>query len=390
MKKNTCELIFTGDIMCCLPQNGACRTPHGYDYKPVFKAVREYLTSADYCVGNLETPFAGEDAGYTSEFYSFNTPDEFAAAVKEAGFHLVSTANNHCLDRGVKGLKRTLDALDEAGLAHLGTARSKQEREQTFVRDINGIKIGFVAYTYGTNAFANNTFLKDNEQYAVNLFQPQETLPGMVHLLDKYPVIAENVKKIYNTPNNPAAPYLEQLKNDIANCRQAGADYVIVLMHSGSQNIVPTEKYTEHLVKSLKQMGADAIIGNHQHVVQKFQCRKGIPVFYCLGNFATTPWDSPASKKSPLSTTSVTVKMQLKKVGSKVRVKELTFRLTRSITHKNGQSVVVPMFELIRDCRDTDEQKQLLTDYRKVVNNFLNRPPETPVIPIQEHKIELF
>ena len=120
--KQRISLSFTGDIMCQREQLAACRTSGGYEFGPLFEPAAEALAASDYLVGNLETPFAGAEAGYTRELYSFNTPDSFAAALAACGFDLVSTANNHCLDRKLSGLKRTLDILDRAGIAHVGTA----------------------------------------------------------------------------------------------------------------------------------------------------------------------------------------------------------------------------------------------------------------------------
>ena len=84
----------------------------------------------------------------------FNTPDALGDALKDAGFDLVSTANNHCLDRGYDGMVRTLDVLDKLGLAHVGTYRSAEERAAqngVYVADMGGIKVAFLSYTYGTN-----------------------------------------------------------------------------------------------------------------------------------------------------------------------------------------------------------------------------------------------
>ena len=120
--KQRISLSFTGDIMCQREQLAACRTSGDYEFGPLFEPAAEALAASDYLVGNLETPFAGAEAGYTRELYSFNTPDSFAAALAACGFDLVSTANNHCLDRKLSGQKRTLDILDRAGIAHVGTA----------------------------------------------------------------------------------------------------------------------------------------------------------------------------------------------------------------------------------------------------------------------------
>jgi len=103
---DTIKITFAGDIMCDHLEILSYRTDTGgYDFSEVFKECKDYFFSSDYVVGNLETPIA--KAGYSEKLYSFNSPVEFAEAIKANGFSMVTTANNHCLDRGVSGLEDT-------------------------------------------------------------------------------------------------------------------------------------------------------------------------------------------------------------------------------------------------------------------------------------------
>lgn len=147
-------LAVCGDAMSHMPQTrDAYDSQAGaYDYKPMIRFAKPRIEQADYAVVNLETTFAG-GPDY-SGFPAFNTPDALGDALKDAGFDLVSTANNHCLDRGYDGMVRTLDVLDNLGLAHVGTYRSAEERAAqngVHVADVGGIKVAFLSYTYGTN-----------------------------------------------------------------------------------------------------------------------------------------------------------------------------------------------------------------------------------------------
>ena len=83
-----------------------------YDFSPVFKNVKKYISEADISIGNLETTFAGKDRGY-SGYPTFNSPEELGAAIKDIGIDVVSTANNHSMDKGTKGLINTLDTLEK-------------------------------------------------------------------------------------------------------------------------------------------------------------------------------------------------------------------------------------------------------------------------------------
>lgn len=370
------KLCFTGDIMCQKELTAACAKAGGtYDYGDVFRRSAPYFRDSDYCVGNLETCFAGPDAGYSSELYSFNTPDVFADALSDAGFTFVSTANNHCLDRGPAGLYRTLDVLDRAGIEHTGTSRTPEEQRKTVIRYIGGIKVGFVACTYGTNAFANHTFLREEEAFAVNLSQPQETLPGSVHLLDSMETIAANTAAL---PDGES-PHFAMLRTAVEKTRAAGAEYIIILMHSGGQYNPEPDAFTEKLVRALLGWGADMIVGNHPHIIQKYAVRDGKPVFYCLGNVISTPSLSPEQMANPHHVNSIAVKPVLARTGGTVRMTSGTFRVMRSIQLPNGVTSVSPLYDLIAASTVPAEKKFLAQELRRSVRTFLNLPEDAPV-----------
>ena len=145
------EIVFAGDAMQHEAQNKAAKQADGtYSFDECFASIAPYVQAADYAIVNLETPLGG--APY-SGYPMFCAPDSYSMALKNAGFDLMLTANNHALDKRDKGAKRTLDVLDEQGLAHVGTYRNKADREKSLplIKDINGFKIGFLNYTYGTN-----------------------------------------------------------------------------------------------------------------------------------------------------------------------------------------------------------------------------------------------
>lgn len=107
--KDKVTLLFVGDLMQHQGQIDAARTPQGYDYSACFKLVKDEIDSADIAIGNLEVTLGGKPyKGYPQ----FSAPDEFLYAIRDAGFDVLLTANNHCLDRGQKGLERTIAKLD--------------------------------------------------------------------------------------------------------------------------------------------------------------------------------------------------------------------------------------------------------------------------------------
>ena len=283
MKK--AKLTFVGDMMC----SPRMTELSGMNYSFAFERATK-LKDCDYLVGNLETPIAGEEMQYTYERYRFNTPESYLDALKDCGFDLLALANNHCMDRGEEGIVKTLENCRKRGFDTIGIYDSAEARDQVFVKEIDGIRIGFVNYTYGTNAFAHHTFLE--HPYMVNLLQPEETRPGSIHLLNRYPVIAADLARIYDESSKEYSlvkPYLDQLKSDIARAK-AVSDYVIAIIHNGGQYIQDVDPYSAFIAEKVKEYGADIIVGHHQHLIQESEHRNGYLKIFCLGNFMHDPY----------------------------------------------------------------------------------------------------
>lgn len=171
--KSNCKITFSGDIMLdnSIREEYRNETKNEYDFNKIFYDVKGLLKNNDYMVGNLETPISKNKNELKNDKYIFTSPIEFAKAVKNAGFDMVSTANNHCLDNEVNGVKRTLESLNDVGLESTGIFNKP---EKMFIKNINGIKVAFLAATYGTNAFSNGVYLRREDKYDVNLLQNQE------------------------------------------------------------------------------------------------------------------------------------------------------------------------------------------------------------------------
>lgn len=283
--RRSIKISFTGDILYNDPMNRWCKTENGYDFMPLFKRVWGRLPDADYLVGNIETTVCGKENTYTNTRWAFNTPEEALDALRNTGFDLLSLANNHCMDRGSAGIIGTLDACDRAGLDHIGLYCTPEESETAFVREVGGIRLGFVNATYGTNAFAHHNFLNENEKHMVKLTQPEETLEGSIHLLNSMEQIEQETNELYggDTVNALVAPYLARLKQDIQRTKEQ-CDYVIMLLHSGGQHNPEPDAYTRMLVEKIWEFGADIIVGNHPHIIHPSTLENGRFTAYCLGN----------------------------------------------------------------------------------------------------------
>ncbi len=282
------KISFTGDTMCPEPMLKAYATETGHDFTPAFAKIKPVFDETDFLVVNLETPIAGKELDYVNERYRFNSPSAFAAAVKDLGADLVTLANNHCMDRDVIGIVNTLDNCKKVGLDAIGIYKTEADSRDIYVKEIGGIRIAFLNYTYGTNAFSHKLYLPEDKQYMVHLTQAEELLPGSIHLLQTEEEIAEQEKALYHPPTELTKPYLDRMKEDIRRAKEM-ADLVIFCLHCGGQYNPEPEAYTKMLCKHIKDSGADLIVGMHPHLIQSCETEDDMTTVYCLGNFMFSP-----------------------------------------------------------------------------------------------------
>ena len=273
-----------GDIMMMQSQVGGAwnEQKQAYDFTPSFRGMQGYFQGADLLCGNLETPIAGEEAGYTGpapsapppvlegtptprERQTFNAPDELASSLKLSGFDVITTANNHCLDRGADGAAHTAEVLRAAGLVQLGTYTSQEDRQTARVVDIKGMKVGLLAWTFSVNG--NEGMLSSDERgYAVG------------RTGDK-----------------------QRIQEDIQLCKEAGAQFLIAFVHWDTEFEQTPASSTRKMARYLLEQGVDAVLGSHPHVVQPAEyvtVQRGDAeytglVAYSLGNFISNMSPSP-------------------------------------------------------------------------------------------------
>ncbi|MBQ7639019.1 MAG: CapA family protein, partial [Clostridia bacterium] len=277
------HLMAAGDVMSHMPltNDAYIAETDSYDYSHMFTDAKEQLESADFALANLETVLGGGPE--YSGFPNFNSPDALAYAIKDAGFDLVSTANNHTKDKGIEGVFRTLDVLDKAGLMHVGTYRSEEERNENSgiaVADVKGIKIAFLCYTYGLNGYR----LYDDEKFAVNVFN-----------LDYYTDLVE-------------FDY-EKVDADMAAARALNTDLIVFIIHWGVEYQNTQNSYQENIARHLFEQGADIIFGGHPHVLQPYEFmdvtdvtgreKRGF-VIYSMGNFISNQLDDPETRTTAI------------------------------------------------------------------------------------------
>lgn len=245
---DTVRLLFAGDLMQHQGQIDAAYTGSGYDYSSCFAYVKKEIHQADWAIANLEVTLGGKPyKGYPA----FSAPDEYLTAIRDAGFNVLVTANNHSLDRGRKGLERTIQLIDSLHIPHAGTYTDIDERKKHYplVLDKNGIRVVLLNYTYGTNGIV-------------------VTAPNIVNYIDT-----------------------TTIANDIAACKALHPDAIIACMHWGEEYQSLPNQTQKALADWLLRKGVDHIIGSHPHVVQPMEVRQDEVthrkhlVVYSLGNY---------------------------------------------------------------------------------------------------------
>lgn len=248
------NIVSTGDILCeeDLLEAAYNKETGTYEFSNMFSDVKQYVENADITLASLETNFV--DGEKYSGRLKYNAPLTLLGAIKDLGIDIINTANNHSLDYGFKGIESTINKIQEAGLENVGTYKTEEESTQILIKDIKGIKIAFLAYTYGITSDEKNL---QEAPYALNLIQKEK-------------IIA-----------------------DIQKSKEQGAEFTFVLMHWGDVDSSVQNNEQKELADFLFENGADFILGTHPASIQPMEIRensKGQNIFiaYSTGNFISS------------------------------------------------------------------------------------------------------
>ena len=240
-----------GDFVLHMPVINAARTADGgIDFHPMLAPVADVIGDADFTVANVDGVMGASNV--YSGYPKFSTPVQLMDALLDCGVDMLTMANNHALDCDYDGVIAQLDACDARGMDHIGAARSQREHDTPQIREINGIRVGFLNYT----AHANG-----REEACV----PEAAIYGI----------------------NFA--YTSNFAADAQALRDAGAEAVVAFMHWGAEYIRVADQEEVILASRLANAGVDVIVGGHPHVIQRIYWLEGPahPTLCCysLGNF---------------------------------------------------------------------------------------------------------
>jgi len=247
-RKKTITLVAAGDCMMHNTQIWSGLQEDGsYCFDSFFADIEDLIKEGDYSLINLETPMAGAASGYTG-YPAFNSPDAITDTLKDAGFDLIVTANNHAMDRGYQGAIRTLDVLHAAGLDTVGTYKSEEDSRAFLIKDIKGVKVAFIAYSYSTNGIP----------------VPQDH-PYLFNFMDKDKILAD----------------IEAVRPQV--------DVLVLILHWGVEYMPKPTIEQRNTAYEFLEAGADVILGSHPHVIQNMEVfkvgEKDKFVMYSMGNF---------------------------------------------------------------------------------------------------------
>ncbi|MBT2398363.1 CapA family protein [Streptomyces sp. ISL-100] len=260
-------LVASGDV---LPHASIIRQAQGdaggsgYDFAPMLVGAKSVVSEADLAICHMETVYGADGGPYTG-YPNFKSPPEVAKGLSSTGYDSCSTASNHSLDAGADGIDRTLGALDEAGIKHVGSARAEAEaREPAWLKG-GTAKVAQLAYTYGTNGYP----------------LPEER-PWAVNLMDQEKIVA-----------------------DARAARKAGADVVVVSLHWGTEWQDAPDDQQLQLGKALTasktddRPDIDLILGTHAHVPQAYEKVNGTWIIYGMGDQIAGPMVNHSGAHDP-------------------------------------------------------------------------------------------
>jgi poly-gamma-glutamate capsule biosynthesis protein CapA/YwtB (metallophosphatase superfamily) len=337
---NKIKFSVVGDIMVHSTQldkayKKECKC---WDFHNSFSKINPYLKESDFSIANLETTLPGIISEYTG-YPQFGTPDSILDALKGNGFSILTTSNNHCLDKGKKTLVRTIQEIRKRGMLSTGTFESEAERTKNryLILEKKGIKIAFLSYTYSTNGIA---IPKDIS----------------VNLINK-----------------------DKISEDISFAKNSGVDTIIVYFHFGNEYERLPDKFQKDIVNFSFWEGADVVLGGHPHVLQPFELKSSIDkygynkkrlVIYSLGNFIS-------SQSWRYSNGGIIFNFSLVKNNSTISIEEVHYEpvfVYRDITPQKYEFIVLPAREYLQEENinylKPEARKQMLEFYKDTVEHL--------------------
>ncbi|MDR7871520.1 MAG: CapA family protein [Tissierellaceae bacterium] len=333
------DILAVGDIMFHMPQIKSADKGQGeYDFNPMFKYVKEYIQDADISLGNYETVTVN-DRNY-SGFPRFNSPMETILTLKETGFDILSTANNHSLDQGKTGIISTIEAINDNGLRHAGTNLDKSW--QPLIVEVEGIRVGVLSYTFGLNG--------------LDSLLSSEELTYMVNLIDE-----------------------EKIQFDIQRLKDKNVDIIISYIHWGHEYHHEPSEYQLSLGRQMVDWGTNIVFGSHPHVMQKSEIvevdGKDNLIVYSMGNFLSNQREITMGNSYTEDGVMVKVNIEKDLVLNQTIINEIEYIPTWVYRYNEGGKFyyeILPTEDIINGKLDINLDTATRNRIEKSFNNTMN------------------
>ena len=329
---------FTGDVMCLGGQQRDAKSGDTFDFWASYKYVAPLFNKADFVCGNLETllsesnPITKDQVNAANGSPQCNGPEILLQALKDAGYDMFVTANNHTYDWRAEGITETKKHLDDWGFLNTGTHYDNDDSEPNYcIYNANGINVAVLSYTH----LVNQRYLlnKDSKQNMMNLYD------------------------------------IDTVKADIKAARKAGAEFAVVYCHWGTEN---TEKLNDTQLtdsKAVAEAGADLIIGSHPHCLQKCEYIKTsdgrrVLCMYSMGNFCS-------SMTRTINKDTIILRVMLKRSKAGVVSCKASYIPCKMITYEKRQYVVMPTSKTLNEVLSNSELNDARTRINKIMNNVI-------------------
>ncbi len=318
---STAEIGAIGDILLHDKVYEDADTGSGYDFSDMFAPVKDMLSNPDFTIANQESIAAGSDLGL-SGYPTFNSPYEISDTLKDVGIDLVTLANNHSLDKGEKGILRAIEYYNKIDMPYVGIHKNEEDAKQDRIMNVNGITIGFLSYTYGTNGIP----IPDGKDYLVNYLDGKKVSQNIKDLRDK-------------------------------------VDLILINAHWGQEYQRKPSDEQRKMAKLMSDAGADIIIGHHPHVLQPIEWiesnQKKTLVVYSLGNFISAQKND---YKDIGGMVTISVRKEWSAKGTETEVTNVNFSPTY-VTNQNDRDYRINTFGSEDVFGQEKIDKEKLTDF---------------------------
>ena len=250
-QETSARIMANGDLLYHIPiYRTALKEDGTYDFHENFEYVKPWLKQADLVIGDFEGTIS--PSHYLAGYPLFNAPGEVMDAIKDAGYQVLDLAHNHILDSQIEGVFSTADAIEKAGMTPIGVyTHEPREKAPIVIKEVNGIKVALLAYSYGFNGIEEYISKEDYDNHLADLNE------------DKMKAEIERAEK--------------------------EADITVIMPQMGIEyQLEPTEEQKQ-LYHKMIDWGADIIFGGHPHVVEPAETveKDGDKklIIYSMGNF---------------------------------------------------------------------------------------------------------